>query len=67
MSLYVLGYVGFVFIVGFILDGLNRKKVMVLGMSFFVISIFFCGIVLSFLWMLIFRFLVGVSVVFVFL
>ncbi|HDR4765063.1 TPA: MFS transporter [Bacillus thuringiensis] len=62
---YALGYAGFALIAGPISDGLNRKKVMVLGMSFFAISTFLCGIAPSFLWMLTFRFLAGVSAAFV--
>ncbi|MDZ4495921.1 MFS transporter [Bacillus cereus] len=65
VSSYALGYAGFALIAGPISDGLNRKKVMVLGMSFFAISTFFCGIAPSFLWMLTFRFLAGVSAAFV--
>ncbi|MCS6591690.1 MFS transporter [Bacillus cereus] len=65
VSSYALGYAGFVLIAGPISDRLNRKKVMVLGMSFFAISTFLCGIAPSFLWMLTFRFLAGVSAAFV--
>lgn len=65
VSSYALGYAGFALIAGPISDGLNRKKVMVIGMSFFAISTFFCGIAPSFLWMLTFRFLAGVSAAFV--
>ncbi|MGA5715659.1 MFS transporter [Bacillus bombysepticus] len=64
VSSYALGYAGFALVAGPISDGLNRKKVMVLGMSFFAISTFFCGIAPSFLWMLTFRFLAGVSAAF---
>ncbi|WP_044795769.1 MFS transporter [Bacillus cereus] len=65
VSSYALGYAGFALVAGPISDGLNRKKVMVLGISFFAISTFFCGIAPSFLWMLTFRFLAGVSAAFV--
>ncbi|MEB8647526.1 MFS transporter [Bacillus cereus] len=65
VSSYALGYAGFALVAGPISDGLNRKKVMVLGMSFFAISTFFCGIAPSFLWILTFRFLAGVSAAFV--
>ncbi|MGE7937121.1 MFS transporter [Bacillus paramycoides] len=65
VSSYALGYAGFALIAGPISDGLNRKKVMILGMTFFAISTFLCGIAPSFLWMLIFRFLAGVSAAFV--
>lgn len=65
VSSYALGYAGFALIAGPISDGLNRKKVMVLGMSFFALSTFLCGIAPSFLWMLTFRFLAGVSAAFV--
>ncbi|PGM96728.1 MFS transporter [Bacillus cereus] len=65
VSSYALGYAGFALIAGPISDGLNRKKVMVLGMSFFAMSTFLCGIAPSFLWMLTFRFLAGVSAAFV--
>nr|EJQ77203.1 hypothetical protein IGC_03502 [Bacillus cereus HuA4-10] len=65
VSSYALGYAGFALIAGPISDGLNRKKVMILGMIFFAISTFLCGIAPSFLWVLIFRFLAGVSAAFV--
>ncbi|MFJ8521795.1 MFS transporter [Bacillus cereus] len=65
VSSYALGYAGFALIAGPISDGLNRKKVMVIGMSFFALSTFLCGIASSFLWMLMFRFLAGVSAAFV--
>ncbi|PGS24972.1 MFS transporter [Bacillus cereus] len=65
VSAYALGYAGFALIAGPISDGLNRKKVMVIGMSFFALSTFLCGIAPSFLWMLMFRFLAGVSAAFV--
>ncbi|MGE7884010.1 MFS transporter [Bacillus sp. NPDC094077] len=65
VSSYALGYAGFALIAGPISDGLNRKKVMVLGMSFFAISTFLCGMAPSFLWILTFRFLAGVSAAFV--
>ncbi|EEK79212.1 MFS transporter [Bacillus cereus] len=65
VSSYALGYAGFALIVGPISDGLNRKKVMVIGMSCFALSTFLCGMAPSFLWMLAFRFLAGVSAAFV--
>jgi len=65
VSSYALGYAGFALIAGPISDGLNRKTVMVIGMSFFALSTFLCGMAPSFLWMLIFRFLAGVSAAFV--
>ncbi|MFB6731528.1 MFS transporter [Bacillus mobilis] len=65
VSSYALGYAGFALIAGPISDGLNRKKVMVIGMSFFALSTFLCGMAPSFLWMLMFRFLAGVSAAFV--
>ncbi|PFS16560.1 MFS transporter [Bacillus cereus] len=65
VSSYALGYAGFALIAGPISDGLNRKKVMVLGMSFFALSTFLCGMAPGFLWMLTFRFLAGVSAAFV--
>ncbi len=65
VSSYALGYAGFALIAGPISDGLNRKKVMVIGMSFFALSTFLCGMAPSFLWMLAFRFLAGVSAAFV--
>ncbi|UYX54369.1 MFS transporter [Bacillus thuringiensis] len=65
VSSYALGYAGFALIAGPISDGLNRKKVMVLGMSFFTLSTFLCGMAPSFLWMLTFRFLAGVSAAFI--
>ncbi|OOR12078.1 MFS transporter [Bacillus cereus] len=65
VSSYALGYAGFALIAGPISDGLNRKKLMVLGMSFFALSTFLCGMAPSFLWMLTFRFLAGVSAAFV--
>ncbi|HDR4723797.1 MFS transporter [Bacillus cereus group sp. Sample62] len=65
VSSYALGYAGFALIAGPISDGINRKKVMVIGMSFFALSTFLCGMAPSFLWMLTFRFLAGVSAAFV--
>ncbi|MCU5555450.1 MFS transporter [Bacillus cereus] len=65
VSSYALEYAGFALIAGPISDGLNRKKVMVIGMSFFALSTFLCGMAPSFLWMLAFRFLAGVSAAFV--
>ncbi|WP_439019856.1 MFS transporter [Bacillus thuringiensis] len=65
VSSYALGYAGFALIAGPISDGLNRKKVMVIGMSFFALSTFLCGMAPSFLWMITFRFLAGVSAAFV--
>ncbi|TNO97166.1 MFS transporter [Bacillus sp. CD3-1a] len=65
VSSYALGYAGFALIAGPISDRLNRKKVMVIGMSFFALSTFLCGMAPSFLWMLAFRFLAGVSAAFV--
>ncbi|AYF06042.1 MULTISPECIES: MFS transporter [Bacillus] len=65
VSSYALGYAGFALIAGPISDGLNRKKVMVIGMSCFALSTFLCGMAPSFLWMLAFRFLAGVSAAFV--
>lgn len=65
VSSYALGYAGFALIAGPISDGLNRKKVMVIGMIFFALSTFLCGMATSFLWMLAFRFLAGVSAAFV--
>lgn len=65
VSSYALGYTAFALIAGPISDSLNRKKVMVIGMSFFALSTFLCGIAPSFLWMLILRFLAGVSAAFV--
>ncbi|EJP88841.1 hypothetical protein IGQ_04208 [Bacillus cereus IS195] len=65
VSSYALGYAAFALIAGPISDSLNRKKVMVIGMSFFALSTFLCGIAPSFLWMLTFRFLAGVSAAFV--
>lgn len=47
VSSYALGYAGFALIAGPISDGLNRKKVMVLGMSF-CNKYIFCGIAPSF-------------------
>ncbi|MEI2315889.1 MFS transporter [Bacillus paramobilis] len=65
VSSYALGYAGFALIAGPISDGLNRKKVIVIGMSCFALSTFLCGMAPSFLWMLAFRFLAGVSAAFV--
>ncbi|WP_459501202.1 MFS transporter [Bacillus sp. C1] len=65
VSAYALGYAVFALIAGPISDGLNRKRVMLGGMSFFAISTFLCGVAPSFWWMLIFRFCAGVSAAFV--
>ncbi|PFN04969.1 MULTISPECIES: MFS transporter [Bacillus cereus group] len=65
VSTYALGYAVFALIAGPISDGLNRKRVMLGGMSFFAISTFLCGTAPSFGWMLTFRFCAGVSAAFV--
>ncbi|MBY0597927.1 MFS transporter [Bacillus bingmayongensis] len=65
VSAYALGYAVFALIAGPISDGLNRKRVMLGGMSFFAISTFLCGLAPSFWWMLTFRFCSGVSAAFV--
>ncbi|PEE37633.1 MFS transporter [Bacillus pseudomycoides] len=65
VSAYALGYAVFALIAGPISDGLNRKRVMLGGMSFFAISTFLCGLAPSFWWMLIFRFCAGISAAFV--
>lgn len=65
ISAYALGYAVFALIAGPISDGLNRKRVMLGGMSFFAISTFLCGLAPSFWWMIIFRFWAGVSAAFV--
>ncbi|MEN1935776.1 MFS transporter [Paenibacillus sp. 102] len=65
VSAYALGYAVFALIAGPISDGLNRKRVMLGGMSFFAISTFLCGVAPSFWWMLTFRFCAGVSAAFV--
>ena len=56
VSAYALGYAVFALIAGPISDGLNRKRVMLGGMSFFAISTFLCGLAPSFWWMITFRF-----------
>ncbi|KFN01404.1 MFS transporter [Bacillus clarus] len=65
VSSYALGYAVFALIAGPISDRLNRKKVMIVGMFFFAMSTFLCGIAPGFWWMLTFRFLAGVSAAFV--
>lgn len=65
VSAYALGYAIFALLAGPISDGLNRKKIMSIGMAAFAISTFLCGLAPNFWSMFVFRFLAGVSAAFV--
>ncbi|MFJ6265328.1 MFS transporter [Lysinibacillus xylanilyticus] len=65
VSTYALGYALFALIAGPISDGMNRKRIMILGLVGFAISTFLCGIASNFWEMIVFRLLAGVSAAFV--
>lgn len=65
VSAYAIGYACFALISGPIADGHDRKQVMLWGLFAFAGSTFLCGWATSFSWMLIFRFLAGVSASFI--
>ena len=65
VSAYAIGYACFALISGPIADGHDRKQVMLWGLFAFAGSTFSCGWATSFSWMLIFRFLAGVSASFI--
>lgn len=65
VSSYALGYAFFALISGPVSDGLNRKKIMVVGLIAFSISTLLCGIAPSFGVMIICRLLAGISASFV--
>ncbi|UNL83141.1 MFS transporter [Priestia koreensis] len=65
VSAYALGYAIFALIAGPISDQFDRKKVMMYGMIAFSLTTFLCGIAPTFFFMLLFRFLAGVSAAFV--
>ncbi|OPA79471.1 MFS transporter [Paenibacillus selenitireducens] len=65
VSAYAIGYAVFALFAGPLSDGLNRKKVMIWGLLAFSFSTFLCGLAPSFWFMLLFRFLAGVSASFV--
>jgi len=65
VSAYAIGYALFALIAGPISDGLNRKKVMVIGLIAFTLSTFLCGLAPSFWLMILCRLLAGVSASFV--
>ncbi|WP_422851505.1 MFS transporter [Enterococcus plantarum] len=65
VSAYAIGYALFALISGPISDGRDRKKVMSVGLVAFAISTLICGFANSFITMILFRFLAGVSASFV--
>lgn len=65
VSAYAIGYAAFALVSGPISDGLDRKKVMLWGFLAFAVSTLLCGFATSFPFMLLFRFLAGVSASFV--
>lgn len=65
ISAYALGYALFALIAGPLSDGMDRKKVMTLGLFGFALATFLCAISPSFWTMILFRFLAGVSAAFV--
>ena len=65
VSAYALGYASFALIAGPISDGLNRKKIMIIGLFGFTISTFLCGFASTFWTMILFRLLAGISASFV--
>lgn len=65
VSAYAIGYAVFALIAGPLSDRLNRKKVMIWGLLAFSASTLLCGLASTFWYMLLFRFLAGVSAAFV--
>ncbi|WP_248927895.1 MFS transporter [Paenibacillus hamazuiensis] len=64
MGAYTLGAALFALVAGPLSDGLNRKKVMLAGMTGFAVSTLLCGFATGFWSMCLFRFLAGVSAAF---
>ncbi|MDD9149940.1 MFS transporter [Sporolactobacillus sp. CQH2019] len=65
VSAYALGYALFALIAGPLSDGMDRKKVMIFGLSGFTLATFLCAVSPSFPTMILFRFLAGISAAFV--
>lgn len=65
VSAYALGYALFALIAGPLSDGMDRKKVMILGLFGFALATFLCAVSPSFWTMILFRFLAGISAAFV--
>lgn len=65
VSSYAMGYALFALIAGPLSDRLNRKKVMLIGLTAFAVSTALCAFAYSFWSMIIFRFAAGVSASFV--
>lgn len=65
VSAYAIGYAVCALFSGPISDGKNRKKVLLWGLSGFIISTFLCGFAFNFQMMLTFRLLAGISASFV--
>lgn len=65
ISAYALGYALFALIAGPLSDGMDRKKVMILGLFGFALATFLCAVSPSFWTMILFRFLAGISAAFV--
>ncbi|ULL16063.1 MFS transporter [Paenibacillus sp. H1-7] len=64
MGAYTLGSAVFALIAGPLSDGLDRKKVLLYGLTCFAVSTFLCGFAVDFWTMCLFRFLAGVSAAF---
>ncbi|RYL94295.1 MFS transporter [Sporolactobacillus sp. THM7-4] len=61
VSAYALGYALFALVTGPVSDGLNRKTVMIAGMTSFAVFSFLCGFASHYWLMILLRFLSGVS------
>lgn len=61
---YTLGAAGFALIAGPLSDGLNRKRVLLAGLTGFAVTTALCGLAFDFWTMCLFRFLAGVSAAF---
>lgn len=61
VSAYALGYAIFALIAGPISDGMNRKKVLIVGLVVFASATLLCGLSTSFWMMLLFRLLAGIG------
>lgn len=65
VSAYAIGYAVFALWAGPLSDGLDRKKVLIGGLLAFSASTLLCGLAPGFWYMIVFRFLAGVSAAFV--
>lgn len=65
VSAYALGYAVFALIAGPISDGRDRRRVLLTGLTGFIVMTALCGFAQGFWTMILFRFLAGVSAAFV--